>query len=31
LRELYPGNEAIVLAGDICRKDLDVEIEAVGG
>jgi chorismate lyase / 3-hydroxybenzoate synthase len=31
VEELYPGSEAIVLAGDICRKELAVEIEAVGG
>jgi chorismate lyase/3-hydroxybenzoate synthase len=31
LRELHPGSPVILLAGDICRKDLDVEIEAVGG
>lgn len=29
--ELYPGSEVVVLAGDVCRKELDVEIEAVGG
>jgi chorismate lyase/3-hydroxybenzoate synthase len=31
VRELYPASEVIVLAGDICRKELAVEIEAVGG
>ncbi len=31
VRELYPGGEAIVLAGDVCRKELAVEIEAVSG
>jgi chorismate lyase / 3-hydroxybenzoate synthase len=31
VRELCPGSEAIVLAGDVCRKELEVEIEAVGG
>jgi hypothetical protein len=29
LREVYPGNEAVFLAGDICRRELAVEIEAV--
>ena len=29
VRELYPGGEAMVLAGDICRKELDVEIETL--
>jgi chorismate lyase/3-hydroxybenzoate synthase len=31
VEELYPGSEVVVLAGDVCRKELDVEIEAVGG
>ena len=31
VRELYPGSEAIVLAGDVCRRELAVEIEAVSG
>lgn len=31
LRELYPGSQVVFLAGDICRRELDVEIEAVSG
>jgi hypothetical protein len=31
LRELYPAGEVVFLAGDICRRELAVEIEAVGG
>jgi hypothetical protein len=29
LHELYPDSEAVVLAGDVCRKELLVEVEAV--
>lgn len=31
LRAAYPGSEAVFLAGDICRRELAVEIEAVSG
>jgi chorismate lyase/3-hydroxybenzoate synthase len=31
LREGCPGSEVVFLAGDICRRELLVEIEAVGG
>jgi chorismate lyase / 3-hydroxybenzoate synthase len=31
LREVYPGSAPLFLAGDICRKELAVEIEAVSG
>ena len=31
LREVYPASQVVFLAGDICRRELDVEIEAVGG
>lgn len=30
VREMYPGSEVIVLAGDVCRRELEVEVEAVG-
>ena len=31
LRAAYPGCEVVFLAGDICRRELAVEIEAVSG
>jgi chorismate lyase/3-hydroxybenzoate synthase len=30
LREVYPRSQVVVLTGDICRRELDIEIEAVG-
>jgi chorismate lyase / 3-hydroxybenzoate synthase len=31
VREVYPGIQVVILAGEICRRELAVEIEAVGG